>query len=82
MQNIFWDKPVVADGRLVFGPQEAWRILTEQRVDPKDLSYVAAFDCILRALDGRGSPDEARELFEAALRSREVLIQTDYKLAG
>lgn len=82
MQNVIWDKPVIAGGKLVFGPLEARRFLMGDWPHQKDLNFAAADACILRALDGRASPDEARELFEAALSSAALSNTVDYKLAG
>ncbi|MND37222.1 hypothetical protein D3C80_278990 [compost metagenome] len=82
MQNVIWDKPVVATGKLVFGPLEARRFLMTEWPHKKDLNYAAADACILRALDGRASPDEARELFEVAVSSAALGTAPDYKLAG
>ncbi|CUX66826.1 conserved hypothetical protein [Agrobacterium tumefaciens str. Kerr 14] len=69
MENIFWDKPVVAGERLIFGPMEAQRFLHADWPYEKNLDYVAADLCILKALDGRATPDEAREMFETAVQS-------------
>ncbi|MBO0145500.1 hypothetical protein D3C87_1506070 [compost metagenome] len=82
MQNVIWDKPVVVGGKLVFGPLEARRFLMTDWPHKKDSNFAAADACILRALDGRASPDEARELFEAALHSAALVTTFDYKLAG
>lgn len=82
MQNVIWDKPVAAGGKLFFGPLEARRFLMSDWPHKKDLNFAAADACILRALDGRASPDEARELFELALGSAALVTDCDYKLAG
>ncbi|WJH38478.1 DUF982 domain-containing protein (plasmid) [Aliirhizobium terrae] len=82
MQNVIWDKPVVAGGKLVFGPLEARRFLMSNWPHRKDLNFAAADACILRALDGLASPDEARELFEKALGSARLVTASEYRLAG
>jgi hypothetical protein len=82
MQNVIWDKPVVAGGKLVFGPHEARRFLMTDWPHKRDMNFAAADACILRALDGRASPDEARELFEVALGSATLITASDYKPAG
>ncbi len=63
---MFWDKPVSVNGMLIFGPKEAARFLVDWP-HPTNLSFATAVACIHRALDGRASPDHARELFEAAV---------------
>jgi hypothetical protein len=82
MQNVIWDKPVIADGKLVFGPLEARRFLMTDWPHKKDLNFAVADACNFRALDGRASPDEARELFEPALQSAKLVKSSNYKLAG
>lgn len=82
MQNVIWDKPVAAGGKLVFGPVEARQFLLSDWPHKKDMNFAAADACILRALDGRASPDEARELFEVAVGSAALVTVSDYKLAG
>jgi hypothetical protein len=82
MHNVIWDKPVVAGGKLVFGPLEAHQFLMADWPHRKDLNFAAADACILRALDGRASPDEARELFEVALGSAALATATHYRLTG
>lgn len=73
MQNIIWDKPVAANGTLVFGPAEASRLLSEHHFYKNDLHFEAANACIQSVLDGAGCPDEARELFEVTVLSAEFL---------
>lgn len=83
MQKLFWDKPVVAGERLIFGPMEAQRFLHASWPYPKSPDYAAADLCILKALDGRATPDEARELFEIAVQSTNPARYADaLKLAG
>lgn len=83
MQNVIWDKPVVAGDDLIFGPLEARRFLINDWPHFKGLDYAAADACILKALDGQASPDEARELFEAALQSADLnRMSPDLKLAS
>lgn len=83
MQKIFWDKPVVAGARLIFGPMEAHHFLHANWPYAKDLDYAAADLCILKALAGRTTPDEARELFEVAVQSANLAHSADaLKLAG
>ncbi len=82
MRNIFWDKPVVAGDKLIFGPLEARRFLQSEWPHSKSIAYAAADLCVLKALDGRATPDEARELFEIALRSAELVLPGTMKLAS
>ncbi|SFB62517.1 Protein of unknown function [Rhizobium sp. NFR07] len=79
--QIIWDKPVAAGEKLIFGPLEARRFLSEWP-GMKGMNFAAADACVLRALDRRSSPDEARELFEIFLATGERTPDTDYKLAG
>lgn len=72
METIYWDKPVNAGGRLVFGPLEAHRLMMSSWTAAKDRTFAAAANGILDALDGRASPDFARELFEKALKSARI----------
>lgn len=67
MPVLLWDKPVTAGTRLIFGPLEASQFIAENWSHRADLHSALAVTCIQMALDGRASPDEARELFEAAL---------------
>lgn len=83
MQKIFWDKPVVAGEELIFGPMDAQRFLHANWPYAKNLDYAAADLCILKALDGRATPDEAREMFEIAVQSVNPARHSDaLKLAG
>lgn len=83
MQKLFWDKPVVAGERLIFGPMEAQRFLHANWTYPKNPDHAAADLCIRKALDGRATPDEARELFEIAVQSTNPARYADaLKLAG
>lgn len=83
MKKIFWDKPVVAGERLIFGPLEAQRFLHANWPYAKSLDFAAADLCIRKALDGRASPDEARELFEIAVQSANPARHPEVlKLAG
>jgi len=72
MPDINWDRPVLAGDRLVFGPLGAHRFLMNDWPHIKNMDYAVADACILRALDGRVSPDEARELFVIALKSADL----------
>lgn len=67
MPVLLWDKPVTAGTRLIFGPLEARQFIAENWAHRADLHHALAVTCIQMALDGKASPDEARELFEAAL---------------
>lgn len=77
--QIIWDKPVAAGEKLIFGPLEARSFLTDWPGE-KDVNFAAADACIVRALAGRSSPDEARELFEIVIDSRDLTRGSDYKL--
>lgn len=71
MPTIYWDRPVDVDGRLIFGPMEARRsMMSTSWVAVSDSASAAAAKSINDALNGRVSPDFARELFERALKSR------------
>lgn len=67
MPILLWDKPVIAGTRLIFSPLEASQFIADNWAHRTDLHRALADNCIQMALDGRASPDEARELFEAAL---------------
>ncbi|MDP9836987.1 hypothetical protein J2T09_001739 [Neorhizobium huautlense] len=67
MTILLWDKPVIAGTHLVFSAFEASQFIAEHGAHRTDLHRAVADNCIQMALDGRASPDEARELFEAAL---------------
>lgn len=83
MQKIYWDKPVFAGERLIFGPIEAQHFLHTNWPYAKGPDYAAADLCIIRALDGRATPDEAREMFEIAVNSAvPAHYPTAFKLAG
>ena len=69
MTHIIWDKPVRLPEALICGPKEAWDFMMTHWPHKKDLCFALASEAILAALDGRLSPDEARERFEAAIRS-------------
>lgn len=74
MRTVYWDKPVDIDGRLVFGPMEAHRcMMSATWLSGRDRSFAAAANSINDALNGRASPDLARELFEKALKSRRLI---------
>ncbi len=68
-QTIFWDIPVLADGSLIFGPREAQLFLMTRWVTVKNRDFAAAAKSVLNALHGKTSPDHARELFAAAIKS-------------
>lgn len=73
MRTIYWDRPVDFDGRLIFGPMEARRSMMKASWTAiSDSAFAAAANSINDALNGRVSPDFARELFEKALKSRPV----------
>ncbi len=71
MRTMYWDKPVDLDGRLIFGPLEAHRCMMGSSWSAiRDRAFAAAANSINDALNGRASPDFARELFEKALKAR------------
>ncbi|KGE02172.1 MULTISPECIES: DUF982 domain-containing protein [Rhizobium/Agrobacterium group] len=72
MLTLRWDKPVRAGGHLIFGPLEAHNFMISDWPHLKDRDFAIAENAILAALDGRQSPDEAREKFEAALKSAQL----------
>jgi hypothetical protein len=82
MKQILWDKPVAAFGQLIFGPHDARHFFETSWSSPKDLTFTAADRCIADALEGRATPDHARELFEIALRSAFLAEKSSGRLAG
>jgi hypothetical protein len=72
MQTLRWDKPVRASGHLIFGPLEAHNFLMQSWPHTRNMDWSAAENSVLAALDGRATPDEAREKFEAALKSAQL----------
>jgi hypothetical protein len=72
MQNTYWDKPVRAGGCLILGPLEAHRFLMHEWPSRKNQDWCEAESSMLAALDGRTTTDEARERFEAALKSAQL----------
>jgi hypothetical protein len=72
MIDIIWDQPVRVERGLIFGPREAWEFMQASWPHRKDPHFARASETILAALDGRVSPDLAREYFEAALKSAEL----------
>ncbi len=77
MRTVYWDKPVDFDGRLIFGPMEAHEsMMGASWLTIRDRPFAAAANSINDALNGRVSPDFARELFETALKSlRHIRLQ-------
>jgi hypothetical protein len=69
---VLWDQPIRAGGLLIFGPLEAKEFISRCWSPIEDGNFAAASDAILAALDERGSPDLARELFEIAIRSADL----------
>lgn len=67
MSVILWDKPVNANGILFFGPLEALGFLESALSGRTDLHYRLACRMMKDAMNGRISPDEAREFFEAVV---------------
>lgn len=67
--TIFWDKPVLADGGLIFGPLEAKTFMSEKWSTSRNSDFAPAGQSIGKALAGCGSPDYARELFARAVAS-------------
>ncbi|MGF9566091.1 DUF982 domain-containing protein [Neorhizobium sp. JUb45] len=67
MSAILWDKPVSANGLLFFGPLEALVFLKTTLSERADLHYRLACSMMNDAVNGRASPDEAREIFEAVV---------------
>ncbi|CDZ33721.1 Hypothetical protein NGAL_HAMBI1145_19750 [Neorhizobium galegae bv. officinalis] len=72
MLTLRWDKPVRASGEMIFGPLQAHKFMISEWPYRKDREFALAESAILAALDGRNSPDEAREKFEAALASAQL----------
>ncbi|WP_037083668.1 DUF982 domain-containing protein [Neorhizobium vignae] len=72
MLTLKWEKPVRAAGQLIAGPLEAHQFLMHGWPHRKNGEWSAAENSALAALDGRKSPDEAREKFEAALKSAQL----------
>lgn len=72
MKSVIWDRPVRTGELLIFGPMAAHDFMGANWPPMKDACFAIAAEAILAALDGRGSPDVAREKFEAALKSAEL----------
>ncbi|MGK6317060.1 DUF982 domain-containing protein [Neorhizobium sp. DT-125] len=72
MLSVRWDKPVLVGDNLIFGPLEAHKFMMSGWPNIKDREFAIAESTILAALDGRKTPDEAREKFEAALKSAQL----------
>lgn len=75
MKSIYWDKPVRIGGVMVFGPLAAQQFMSSAWPIKKDSGFGFASSAILAALKGRGSPDFAREQFEKALLSADLVEQ-------
>jgi Protein of unknown function (DUF982) len=69
LKVVFWDRPIRAGGRFIFGPLAAQEFMTAHWSSIKDKHFTAASDAIMAALSGRGSPDVACEKFEKAVKS-------------
>ncbi|KKX34138.1 MULTISPECIES: DUF982 domain-containing protein [unclassified Rhizobium] len=72
MRNTSWEKPVhVTFGHLgteyVKSPFEALALLTDRWPDMRGPEFVRARSACRAALDGRKSPEEARQQFEQAV---------------
>lgn len=67
--TMFWDLPVLANGRLIFGPLAAKTFMAEKWSTSRNSDFAPADLSIVKALTGRGSPDHARELFAKAVES-------------
>ena len=74
MTTLFWDRPVRVGEIMIMGPLNAYDFMTSSWPLLKDSHFIAASEAILAALDGRGSPDLARERFEMALASAELAV--------
>lgn len=82
MSVILWDKPVSANGILFFGPLEALAFLETALSGRTDLHYRLACTMMNDAINGRISPDEAREFFEAVIAESCDEHQNEMLLAG
>lgn len=74
-----WHKPVrVAFGPLgmevINGPSEALVLLTDRWPDERGLHFVKARSVCRAALDGRRSPEEARQHFEQAVSEAQLHV--------
>ena len=69
MKVVFWDRPIRAGGRFIFGPLAAYQFMRTDWPPVRDRHFTVAADAILAALKGRGSPDVACEKFERAIKS-------------
>ena len=67
--TMFWDKPVLANGALIFGPLAARTFMAKKWSTSRNSDFAPADLSIAKALAGRGSPDYARELFARAIES-------------
>jgi hypothetical protein len=72
MLTLKWERPVRAAGQLIAGPLEAHQFLMHGWPHRKNEDWSAAENTALAALDGRKSPDEAREKFKAAVMSAKL----------
>jgi hypothetical protein len=80
MQDLKWSSPIevgFASGgaQTVSGPSEALRCLANLWPDCRGPQYVAARSVCRAAIDGRKSPEEARELFISATREAHLKTQ-------
>lgn len=77
MQQTSWQKPVrVAFGHvgteIINGPLEALALLTDRWPDLRGPHFVKARSSCRAALDGRRSPEEARQHFEQAVSEAQL----------
>ncbi|WP_189635789.1 DUF982 domain-containing protein [Rhizobium grahamii] len=73
MNVVLWDRPIRAGGNLIFGPLAAKEFMATGWSETKNGDFAAALTAILAAIRGKGSPDFAREHFEKALVSAELI---------
>jgi hypothetical protein len=77
MPQANWQNPVhVAfenvGPEVINGPSEALVLLTDRWPDLRGLDFVKARSCCRAALDGRRTPEEARQLFERAVNEAKL----------
>ena len=77
MPQANWQKPVhVAfeniGTEVIKGPSEALLLLTDRWPNLRGLHFVKARSCCRAALDGRRTPEEARQQFEQAVTEAQL----------
>lgn len=60
-----WDEPVIVGDHLIFTPHQAHQFLRSKKVDG---SHSSAEGILAAVIDGRVSPEEARDIFLRAVR--------------